>query len=61
MYPRGPRGGFFTILAIFRLCILIFYQIVITLILPFRFNVFILLIEVFILFWLLFRIIYPRC
>ena len=61
MYPRGPGGGFFTILAIFSLCILILYQIIITLILPFRFNIFILLVEVFILFWLLFRIIYPRC
>ena len=60
MYPRGPGGGFFTILAIFCLCILILYQIIITLILPFRFNIFILLVEVFILFWLLFRIIYPR-
>ena len=61
MYPRRPGGSFLTILAIFCLCILIFYQIIITLILPFRFNVFILLVEVFILFWLLFRIIYPRC
>ena len=61
MYPRGPGGGFFTILAIFCLCILILYQIIITLILPFRFNIFILLVEVFILFWLLIRIIYPRC
>ena len=61
MYPRrNPGGGVFTILLIFCLCILIFYQIIITLILPFRFNVFILLVEVFILFWLLFKIVYPH-
>lgn len=59
--PRPPRGGgFFTILAIFALLILIFYQVLITLILPLRFNIFILLIEVGLLFFLLFRIIYPR-
>ena len=57
---RNPGGGFFTILAILALSILIFYQVIITLILPLRFNIFILLIEVFILFYLLFRIIYPR-
>lgn len=55
-----PGGGLFTILAIFALLILIFYQVLITLILPLRFNIFILLIEVFILFVLLFRIIYPH-
>lgn len=58
---RNFGGGIFTILAIFALCILIFYQIIITLILPLRFNIFILLIETFLLFFLLFRIIYPRC
>lgn len=61
MCPRGNfGGGFFTILAIFCLSILIFYQIIITLILPLRFNLFILLIETFLLFYLLLRIIYPR-
>ena len=54
------RGGFFTILALFALSILIFYQIIITLILPLRFNLFILLIETFLFFYLLFRIIYPK-
>ncbi len=55
--PRIPN--FFTILAIIGLSILIFYQTLITLILPLRFNIFILLIEVSILFFLLFRIIWP--
>lgn len=58
---RNFGGGFFTVLAIFALSILIFYQIIITLILPIRFNIFVLMIEVFLLFFLLFRIIYPRC
>lgn len=58
---RNCGGGLFTILAIFALSILIFYQIIITLILPLRFNLFILLIEVFLLFFLLYRIIYPHC
>ncbi len=61
MYPNRNFGGsFFTIIAIFCLSILIFYQIIITLILPLRFNIFILLIESFLLFYLLFRIVYPR-
>lgn len=58
---RNFGGSFITILAIFGLSILIFYQVIITLILPIRFNIFILLIEVSLLFFLLFRIIYPRC
>ena len=57
---RNFGGGFLTVLALFALSILIFYQIIITLILPLRFNLFILLIEVFLFFYLLFRIIYPR-
>ena len=56
----GFGGGLFTIFAIFTLSILIFYQTIITLILPFRFNIFILLIEVSLLFFFLFRIIWPR-
>ncbi len=59
-HNRNFGGSFFTILALFALSILIFYQIIITLILPLRFNLFILLIEVFLFFYLLFRIIYPR-
>ena len=52
-------GGLFTVLAIFGLSILIFYQVLLTLILPFRFNIFILLIEIFILLFLLYRIVWP--
>lgn len=57
---KPHRGGsIFTVLAILILSVLIFYQVIITLILPLRFNLFILLIEVFLLFFLLFRIIWP--
>jgi len=56
---RNFGGGFFTVIAIFCLSILIFYQVIITLILPLRFNLFILLIEITLLFYLFFRIIYP--
>lgn len=57
---KPNRGGsIFTVLAILILSVLIFYQVIITLILPLRFNLFILLIEVFLLFFLLFRIIWP--
>lgn len=56
--PHG--GGFFTIIAIFALCILIFYQLIITLILPLRFNIFILLLELFILTFLLYRVVWPH-
>lgn len=58
---RNYGGGLFTILAIFALSVLIFYQVLITLILPIRFNIFILFLEVSLLFYFLFRIIYPRC
>ncbi len=57
---RNPRGGnIFTILAIFALSILIFYQVILTLILPFRFNIFILLIEFALLLFLFYRIVWP--
>ena len=60
MCNKGPRiPGFFTVLAILGLSILIFYQTLITLILPFRWNIFLLLIEVCLLFFLLFKIIWP--
>ncbi len=55
---RGP-GGFFTVFAILILCVLIFYQVIITLILPFRFNIFILFVEILILLCLLYRIVWP--
>ena len=52
--------GFFSIFWVLILSCLIFYQTIITLILPFRFNVLILLIEVGLLFFILFRIIWPN-
>ncbi len=52
-------GGFFTVLAILILSVLIFYQVIITLILPFRFNIFILMLEILILLFLLYRIVWP--
>ena len=51
-------SGFFSIITVLILSCLIFYQVIITLILPLRFNIFILLIEVFLLFYVLYRIIY---
>ena len=51
--------SFFTVLAILGLSVLIFYQVIITLILPLRFNVFILLIEISLLLFLLWRIVWP--
>ena len=65
MYPNGcnnrcPRGGgFFSVIAIFALCVLIFYQIILTLILPLRFNIFIMFIEVLLLIFFLYRIVWP--
>lgn len=53
------KNPFFTILLITCLCILIFYQVIITLLLPLRFNIVILLIECFLLFFLLFRLLWP--
>ena len=58
MKPR-KNGSFFTVLAILGLSILIFYQVIITLILPLRFNIFILLIEISLLLFLLYRIVWP--
>ena len=59
MYPCN-RGGGFTILILFILAILIFYQLIITLILPFRWNIFVLILEIFLFFFFLCRIIWPR-
>ena len=57
-YPRR-KNSFFNVLAIFILCTLIFYQVLITLILPLRFNIFILFLEVLLLLFFLFRIVWP--
>ena len=55
---QGPRNGL-TVIILFILGMLIFYQAIITLILPFRFNIFILLIEIALFFFFLLRIIWP--
>mgnify|MGYP000056098223 FL=1 len=55
---QGPRNGL-TIIILFILGMLIFYQAIITLILPFRFNIFILLIEIALFFFFMLRIIWP--
>ena len=55
----GPKHSFFILIAILCICILIFYQIIITLILPLRFNIIVLLIETGILFFLLFKLLWP--
>lgn len=56
---NGPRYTGFRVLAIFILICLIGYQTLVTLILPFRFNIFILLIEIILLFYFIFRVIWP--
>ncbi len=57
--PKKRPNSFLNVLAILVLCILIFYQVLITLILPFRFNIFILFIEIVLLLIFLYRIIWP--
>ena len=59
MYHKNNGGGIFSVFAIIALSILIFYQVIITLILPLRFNIFILLIEVALLFFFLYGIVWP--
>ena len=60
MYPCGkrPNSGF-NIFILFILSILIFYQLIITFIFPFRWNIFLLCLEIFLFFFFLFRIIWP--
>lgn len=57
--PRKGPGSFFAVLSILILSCLIFYQVIITLILPFRFNIFILFIEIVLLLFLLYRVVWP--
>ena len=59
MYPCKRPGSGFTVIILFILAILIFYQLIITLILPFRWNIFLLILEVFLFFFFLGRIIWP--
>ena len=54
-----PKHSFLLFLSILCLCILIIHQMIITLVLPLRFNIFILLVESFILFFLLFKLLWP--
>jgi len=56
---NNPFRGIGNIIWVILLCILIFYQIIITFIFPFRWHIFILLVEVFLLFIILYRIIWP--
>ncbi len=53
MFRNKP---FFTIVIILFLSVLIFYQILITLLLPLRINIILLMIECFLLFYFLFRL-----
>ena len=59
MCPNNKGPGILTILGALTLSCLIFYQVIITLILPLRFNILVLLIEVGLFFFLLYRIIWP--
>ena len=54
-----PHNSFLNVLAVFILGVLIFYQVIITLILPLRFNIFILLVEFLLLLFFLYRIVWP--
>lgn len=54
-----PHNSIFNVLAVFILGVLIFYQVIITLILPLRFNIFILLVEFLLLLFFLYRIVWP--
>ena len=57
MYPYRNSG--FTVIILFILSILIIYQSIITLILPFRWNIFVLFLELFLFFFFIIRIIWP--
>lgn len=54
-----PRNSLLNVICIFVLGVLIFYQVIITLILPLRFNIFILLVEFVLLLFFLYRIVWP--
>ena len=53
------RNNGFAVVMIFLLSILIFYQVILTFIFPFRWNIFVLIIELFFLFFFIARIIWP--
>lgn len=54
-----PRHSFLLLITILALSVLIFYQVIITLILPLRFNIIVLLIELALLFFCLFKLLWP--
>lgn len=58
--PFNPFNGFFLFLAALILSCMIFFQTILVLILPLRFNVFILLIEITLLFFIIYRIVWPH-
>jgi len=57
---KRPISSGFTVVLIMILGVLILYQLLITIILPFRFNIFILFLQISFLFFLIFRIIWPN-
>lgn len=59
MHNKRPFNNGLSVIILFILGILIFYQSIITLILPFRWNIFVLFLEIFLFFFFLFRIIWP--
>jgi len=56
---QGPFRGIFSVLFIFVLSILIFYQVILALIFPLRSILFILILEIALLFFIMWRIIRP--
>jgi len=58
-YHHGPFRGIFSVLFIFVLGILIFYQVILALLFPLRSILFILVLEIALLFYILWRIIKP--
>lgn len=58
--PFNPFNGFFLFIAGIVLAIMIFWQTLLVLIFPFRFNVFVLLIELALLFFIIYRVIWPH-
>lgn len=53
-------GGFFWFLFAIVISIMIFWQTLLVLIFPIRFNVFILLVELLLLFFIIYRIVWPH-
>lgn len=61
MYNHGPFfGGFFWLIAALILSCMVVWHAILVFIFPFRFNAFILLLEVLLLFFVIARIIWPH-